>query len=196
VKPPVNWRCLALLGGGLLAWCQLALNIEEKQEREWAWAMAREVADALGKPMLNVGCGVGRLNGHKCGDVCLDLDPRRLQVCKAPVQVLGDVRSIPYPDSYFGSALVSHVLEHLPSADDAVSALNELGRVADYVFICVPSKNSLMAWTVPGHDLWIVPMATGAVLIEERQWDPTVRALLQSIWDVKDSTEMALVGSR
>ena len=166
-------------GGKLLfalaAW-QTHVQVGEAQERGRVYKKAREVADRLGKPMLVVGGpGAGfnrnplvqmfKLPGHDCGDVCLDIDLGACRVCGAEVtKVEASVTSIPFPDGHFGSAFISHVLEHLPTVGDAEQAVRELYRVADEVFILSPSKQSIIAWLHPGHHLWVRQTPAGVYL--------------------------------
>jgi hypothetical protein len=150
------------------AW-EAAMQWKEHNERAAAYALARARADANRKPLLNVGCPAIRpLQRHPCGDVCLDLDPRILERCQASRPVVGDVRQIPFPNRYFGAALVCHVLEHLPTAEDASTAIQELHRVADAVYICSPSRASIAAWLHPGHRLWVDQHA-GTITISQRE---------------------------
>jgi SAM-dependent methyltransferase len=148
-----------LLALSLLGW-QAKVGLTQVRERNDKYALAWHIAREAGKPMLVVGGpygspiagGLFNLKAHGCGDVCLDIDPRACQGCQT---VVADVRDIPFSDRYFGSALASHVIEHLPAIDDAVQAINELYRVADEVFIASPRKDSIIAWLVPSHHLWI-----------------------------------------
>ena len=121
-----------------------------KAERIRAFKMAREVATAIGKPLLVIGVPEGE---YPCGDVTLDL--RDTGECKNFVQ--GSVESIPFPDKHFGAAFCSHVLEHVC---DPHTALKELYRVADKVFIVYPQWWTFCAWTLPGHT-WLVTEKTG-----------------------------------
>lgn len=130
-------------------------------ERERKYAAAEEAARSRGKPLLVVGGPLGSsplrwmflpMRAHGCGDVCLDLSA---ESCRGCPTTIADVRSIPYEDGYFGAALASHVLEHLPTVDDAVKAVEELYRVADEVFVASPSKLSIAVWFHPGHHLWV-----------------------------------------
>jgi hypothetical protein len=129
-------------------------------EKSQKFHQAEEYAREAGKPFLVVGGPYGagvtgkvfHMRAHGCGDICLDIDAASCQGCET---VVADVRDIPYPNSHFGSVHVSHVLEHLPTIDDAVKALDELYRVADQVFICTPPKSSIYAHFVSDHHLWI-----------------------------------------
>ena len=88
---------------------------------------------------------------HEGGDVCLDIDRRA--VYGHPCAVIGSVTRIPFSDNTFGAAFVSHLLEHLPTTEDAILALDELNRVAEAVFIVYPYRQSIATWITPEHHL-------------------------------------------
>lgn len=148
------------IGGlALTAWQGLVFASMEV-ERSRKYREAETYSQATGKPLLVVGGPFGstllrklfQFRAHGCGDLCLDLDASACQNCPT---VEGDVRDIPFPDEYFGAAFVSHVLEHLPTVDDALQAVQELYRVADEVWIVSPPKSCLYAWVMASHHLWI-----------------------------------------
>lgn len=102
----------------------------KKFKRAQAYARLQE------KPLLVVGRpGNNRIKVYTCGDVTLDLDPAVMKDCPEG-GCIADVRSIPYPDAYFGAAFVSFVLDYLPSVQEFQKAVKELHRVADKVVIC------------------------------------------------------------
>lgn len=144
---------------GIIALAQVgSLAIEQRDRREKS-TRARIYADEVGKPLLVVGAPYGgsplarvlKVGTHECGDVCLDI-----QGCpECPYSVVSDVRDIPFPDGYFGAALASHVLEHLPTVEDAEMAYRELSRVADRVFVASPLRTNIYAWLKTDHHLWV-----------------------------------------
>ena len=138
-------------------------QVMEIDERRRVFQQARDYADSLSKPMLVVGAPKFTFN-HPCGDVTIDINPGVPTSCDYEV---ADIRAIPYPSGHFAAAYASHVLEHLPTIDDAILALNELERVADKVFIVSPHKMSLAAWLHPSHHLWVTATGDG-YLIEQR----------------------------
>lgn len=138
-------------------------QVRELDERHKIFQQSRECADTLGKPLLVVGAPKHQFT-HPCGDVTMDISPYRASECGG---VVADVRDIPYTDRYFGAAFCSHVLEHLPTVDDAYTALDELHRVADYVFVVSPHKASVIARLIPSHHLWITASGDGFI-IEQR----------------------------
>jgi ubiquinone/menaquinone biosynthesis C-methylase UbiE len=119
---------------------------------------ARAVANALGKPMLNVGCGTPGSSLRSLlfgvplyGDVNVDLASSRL--CNGTANVChGDVNALPFPDKFFGSALASHIIEHV---EDPGRAVRELCRVSDYVVVIVPKWWAPHTWIHPGHKWFI-----------------------------------------
>lgn len=130
---------------------QIMTLIGENEDRQEKYDLARSIADASGKPLLTI--GRPKHNEYPCSEVVLDIDAQVIYDC--PIGgVVGDVMSIPYPDKYFGAALVSHVLEHLHSAQDAYKAWSELWRVSDYVVVATPGNLNLTAILHPDHYLW------------------------------------------
>jgi hypothetical protein len=157
-----------MLVQGLLVWEGL-LQVAENNDRWAAYASARATANALQKPLLNIGCPRQYPFKYPCGDVCLDISEWRLSACQAKQPTLGDVRRIPFPDGYFGAALCCHVLEHLATAQDAQQAYKELHRVTNgKVFLALPTKLSMAAWVHPEHKLWVQRLPDGSLQIEER----------------------------
>lgn len=145
---------------GLVSWQGIAV-LAESRDKNKKYKAASAAAAATGKPLLVVGgpWGIsqrrrlfwGMAHGH--GDVCLDIDPRAFDGC--PCGVVADVRYIPFADKGFGAVFASHVLEHLPSVADAQKALAELDRVAEAVFVAYPYRQSIVAWLIPSHHLWV-----------------------------------------
>ncbi len=155
------------------AW-QAVVHLGQVAERKVNYRAAVAEAIARRKPLLVVGGPLGAnplrrllpMPAHGCGDVCFDIDPHACQGCASGVQ--GDVRDLSrFKDGEFGAAYASHVLEHLPTVEDARRAVAELRRVADVVFIVSPRKSSFVAWLIPGHHLWVT-VEEGEVFAEQR----------------------------
>jgi len=75
------------------------------------------LADLRGGRGLNLGCGDTRL------------DPRVVNfdlACTASVDVLGDARTLPFPDSFFSLVISQEMVEHVP---DPFGAVREMARV-------------------------------------------------------------------
>lgn len=131
--------------GALFAW-EFVWWLVGKADRRKNFARALAAARRRGKPLLVVGEPDGE---YPCGDVTVDLRPT--SVCGNYVRA--DVQNLKaFRDGQFGSALVSHVLEHV---DDPEKGLAELHRVADEVFVAYPRPWRLVTWLVPGHQ-WLV----------------------------------------
>lgn len=163
VQMRLHWLAIpaAIVGyEGIIQWGEFA-------NRKRVYEAAEQTARALGKPLLVVGRPKGR---HPCGsieagDVCLDIDPSVCTEC--PTAVVGDVTDMHFfRDGQFGAAVIMHVLEHL-RPDEVASALDELYRVSENVFIAAPHKISLMAIFHKGHKSWIT-VQRDAVIIEGR----------------------------
>ena len=114
---------------------------------------AQKAALLAGKPCLNVGAGTAGTSLSAAlfgptlwGDVNCDLagsgtcGPGRVCHC--------DACALPFPDKHFGAAIASHVLEHV---DRPRTALRELHRVADRVFVITPPWWAPHTWLHPGH---------------------------------------------
>lgn len=143
-------------------------------EKNIAFREAFYTAEQSGKPLLVIGgpygSGSNRLfhfPAHPCGDVCLDIEPASCSGC--PEVEISDIRQIPYAHGYFGAAFASHVVEHLPTAGDALMALDEMQRVADYIFVVSPRKANIVSWIVPSHHLWVWQGYDGSIYISERR---------------------------
>jgi hypothetical protein len=151
----ISGICLALG-----SW-QLAVWLGEIRDKNRKYNNARDYADERKKPLLVVGGPWGgrrlryrlKIPAHGSGDVCLDIDGNA--ITGQPNAVIASITHIPFADKIFGAVFASHVLEHLPTVDDAKRALVELDRVAETVFIAYPSKQSIAGWFVPGHHLWV-----------------------------------------
>jgi len=152
------WMFGLFLGLGI--W-QGVVFLCETMDKNKKYKAARAAAVAIGKPLLVAGGPLGvsrrrrflKLMAHGQGDVCLDIDPRAFDGC--PCGVVADVRYIPFADKGFGAVFASHVLEHLPSVADAQKALAEFDRVAEAVFVAYPYRQSIVAWLIPSHHLWV-----------------------------------------
>jgi SAM-dependent methyltransferase len=106
---------------------------------------ARKTARVCGKPLLNVGC---KRSYTERSDVNLDLVPRNV-----PHFVRGDIQNLDmFTDKQFGAVYASHVLEHVEDPD---TALLEMHRVAEHVFVITPLPIFPWAWFHPDHR-WIL----------------------------------------
>jgi len=146
---------------GVGGW-QLAICLSEIRDKNKKYEAASAYAREKGKPLLVAGGPWGisrrrrwliRTPAHGGGDVCLDID--RSAIGDHPNGVIANVTHIPFSGKSFGAAFASHLLEHLPTTEDAKKALAELSRVAETVFIVSPFRQSIAAWVIPDHHLWV-----------------------------------------
>lgn len=144
-----------------IAFWQMVVWLWEKRDKSRKYEAALACRQQSNKPLLVVGGPWGtrsgrrllRIPAHGNGDVCLDID--RDAFARIDNGVVGNITHIPFADNSFGAVFVSHVMEHLPNTQAAEQALAELGRVAGAVFIAYPSRQSISAWLMRGHHLWV-----------------------------------------
>lgn len=154
------WLLLSAIFLGVGGW-QLTVWLCEIRAKNKKYEAARTYALERNKPLLVVGGPWGakrirrllKMPAHGGGDVCLDIDRNAIE--GYPNSVVANVVKIPFLDKSFGAVFASHLLEHLPSIDDAQKALAELNRVAEVVFIVYPSRQSIAGGIMPGHHLWV-----------------------------------------
>jgi len=137
------------------------VRLSEARERQNIYSMAELYAQQINKPLIVIGGPSGGnyllkqklgYRAHGCGNICVDIDPHGCDQCSFPI--VASITDIPLPNKC-GVVYVAHVLEHLDNITDAELAMNELNRIGDAVFICYPSKWSLLAWIHPDHHLWV-----------------------------------------
>lgn len=152
---------------------QSMVLFKDERARANKFQAATDLARGAGKPLLVVGgpwgtFGIRKLFGvkaHGCGDLCVDIDSRACLGC--PYEP-ADVRDLQFSDKQFGASFSSHVLEHLDTWENVQLAWNELHRVADKVFVCLPGKDNLIAWAAPEHNLWVHQVGDDTLKVEER----------------------------
>jgi len=145
---------------GVGVW-QLVVWLGEVRAKNKKYRAASVYALQRSKPLLVAGGPWGnkqarhwlKMPAHGNGDVCFDIDHRAIN--GHPYGVIANVTHIPFSDKSFGAAFASHLLEHLPTIDEAKKALAELDRVAEAVFIVYPSRQSIAGWVIPDHHLWV-----------------------------------------
>jgi hypothetical protein len=107
--------------------------------------LAKQKANEVGKPLLNAGCG-SKFTG--LSDVNLDIVSKEV-----PNFVKGDIQNLlMFRDKQFGAVYASHVVEHVEDVD---SAMRELDRVAENVYVITPFPLWPSAWACPSHR-WIL----------------------------------------
>lgn len=106
---------------------------------------AKKAAEVSGKPLLNVGC---KQAYTETSDINLDIVSRNV-----PRFMHGDIQNLNmFGYKQFGAVYASHVLEHIEDPD---TALRELHRVAEKVFVITPLPIWPWAWLHPDHK-WIL----------------------------------------
>ena len=132
---------------GVFSW-QINELLRELRGVSDKYAAASAYAESVNKPLLKV----GGAHGSDSENV-----------------VAADIRDMPYyPDKTFGAAFCSHILEHLPTINDAMVAINELNRVAERVYIVSFPKNNLFARLIADQHIWITEFPNGDILLEQR----------------------------
>lgn len=134
---------LGCILGSSLACTEILNQLQEFRDRAAYFRKAYSISRQLNKPMLLVGRPKAR---HPCADYNLDIDPEIAREC--PNWVIADARNIPFPDGFFGSLYVGHVIEHIPNP---WAALMEFQRVSDYVVVLYPRYSSWLARLHPDH---------------------------------------------
>jgi len=111
----------------------------ELRQRKKMYKLARHHAGL--KPLLTIGTPMGM---YPRSEYVVDIAPRHKDDIK------GDITNLDmFKDKEFSTVFAPHVLEHI---DDIEKAYSELKRVADKVYICYPSRFSLISYQ-PQH-LW------------------------------------------
>ena len=175
MKSPLFVVVMVIVGIILLIsiW-QIIIWIQEIQDKNRKYHAACDYAQKSGKPLLVIGGPWGVKSyrrlfnkpAHGNGDVCLDIDRRALE--GHPCAVVASCTDIPFSDKSFGAIFSSHVLEHMPTTQVAEQALAEMNRVAGSVFIAYPSRQSVAAWIIRDHHIWVWQKG-GRTLLKQRK---------------------------
>ena len=111
----------------------LQADYESDPGRRQAWVAPRDVHDVVGPelrgPVLDIGCGEGRLFPRLRADVAwvgIDASRRQTARCTFRPLVVGDMRLLPFADGAFAEVVHLWCLYHL---DDPAVALVEAQRV-------------------------------------------------------------------
>jgi hypothetical protein len=162
VTSPISIVTLVIVGILVVVFIwQMIIWMLEIQDKNRKYKAATEYAQKSGKQLLVIGGPWGVKSyrrlldrpAHGNGDVCLDIDRRALE--SHPCAVVASCTDIPFADKSFGAVFSSHVLEHMPTTQMAEQALSEMNRVAGAVFIAYPSRQSLAAWIIRDHHIWV-----------------------------------------
>jgi membrane protein DedA with SNARE-associated domain len=175
VTSPISIVTLVIVGILLVVFVwQMVIWALEVQDKNRKYKAACEYAQKSGKPLLVIGGPWGVKSyrrlldrpAHGNGDVCLDIDRRALE--SHPCPVVASCTDIPFADKSFGAVFSSHVLEHMPTTQMAERALSEMKRVAGAVFIAYPSRQSLAAWIIRDHHIWVW-QKDGRTILQQRK---------------------------
>ena len=160
---PVVIEVLIIIGVFILlvALWQIIVWVIEIREKVRKYRAATAAAKDEVKELLVIGGPWGilpfrrmlRLPSHPGGDVCIDVHRSSIEGTQCPL--LASFLHLPFKDKAFGAIYVNHGLEHLSSVADAESAITELKRVADNVFVTCSSRQSIASWLTPSHHLVI-----------------------------------------
>ena len=161
---------------GILIW-QLIIWMREIRHKNRQCRLALEYSKQLQKPLLVAGGPWGgrpwrrrlKIAAHAMGDVTIDISPTAVE--GHPKGIVANVTNLPFPDETFGAALASHLLEHLYDVNEAKRALSEMNRVAERVFIAYPSRQSIAAWIIPDHRLWVWQKGNDIFLKQRKRWN-------------------------
>ena len=151
------------LPGGLLATGIIGTSfffLRQASDRGAAKWVTRTIAEASGKPTINIGA-----RRDKWGDVRCDIHPQG-------GAVYADAHHTGFDDKSFSAALLSHLLEHV---DDPVQVLLEANRIADEVVVVLPNGFDIFSWASPEHK-WVF---LGGNLIENNP--PLVATILGTL---------------
>jgi len=113
----------------------------------------------LRRPVLDVGCGDGHFATVAFeSPVDVGIDPWGGPIHQASrlggyrYLVQGDGARMPFPESYFGSALSNSVLEHIPHVQSVLAETQRVLRPGALFLFCVPNPGYLSELSIP---LWL-----------------------------------------
>jgi 2-polyprenyl-3-methyl-5-hydroxy-6-metoxy-1,4-benzoquinol methylase len=116
--------------------------------------------------VLDIGCGTGgllqELVQKGCEGYGVELNPDSVKTCREKglnVQC-GELNTVNFPDDFFDTIIMWHVMEHLPSPKKAFNTVKRLLKPGGRFFIYSPNAGSYVArlfgvywcgWHIPFH---------------------------------------------
>jgi SAM-dependent methyltransferase len=114
-----------------------------------AWVAPRDVHDVIGPslsgPVLDVGCGEGRLAGRIKPDAKwfgIDASPHQLAQCGYRPLVAGDMCALPFRDDSFVEVVHLWCLYHVADPHAAIAEASRVLRPGGRYFACTAARNS------------------------------------------------------
>jgi SAM-dependent methyltransferase len=117
--------------------------------RGHAWVAPRDVHDLVGSelqgPVLDIGCGEGRLVPTLVGGVDwvgIDSSPRQLAGCPYRPIAVGDMRALPFADDSFAAVGQLWCLYHIADPRGAIAEARRVLRGGGRYYACTASRNN------------------------------------------------------
>jgi SAM-dependent methyltransferase len=117
--------------------------------RGHAWVAPRDVHDLVGPelqgPVLDIGCGEGRLVPTLVGGVDwvgIDSSPRQLAGCPYRPIAVGDMRALPFADDSFAAVVQLWCLYHIADPRGAIAEARRVLRGGGRYYACTASRNN------------------------------------------------------
>jgi SAM-dependent methyltransferase len=124
-------------------------DYDDDPGRRGAWVAPRDVfeivAPELVGPVLDAGCGEGRLAAQLSTEirwVGLDLSPAQLALCEHRPVVRGDLRQLPFGDATFAEVTHLWCLYHLDRPVDAIREASRVLRPGGRYYTCTAARDS------------------------------------------------------
>ncbi|MGA7538717.1 MAG: methyltransferase domain-containing protein [Steroidobacteraceae bacterium] len=93
-------------------------------------------------PVLDIGCGIGDMVGHRPDTVGVDVNPKTVAFCQSRglrVRLMEPDR-LPFGDCEFDGAVLDNVLEHLERPEPLLAEVRRVLRTAGHFVVGVPGE--------------------------------------------------------